>query len=346
MRQPVIRAFFMFLLPVLFVVVSGCSGDKAYRFSRNQLGTVVNITVIASEEKAREAAEKAFHEIERIENLMSPYRQGSDVSLINEKAGKVPIYIKDETFQLLKRSKEISAKTWGAFDITFAPLGEIWNYKSEHFVPPSLDRIIDKLRLVGHEKLLLHPGTSKVSFFMPGMKIGLGGIAKGYAVHRAMQVLIEQGVRASIVEEGGDLQVYGMKHGKKWRTGIMHPGKREIIAVLELDSGQSIATSGNYERFAQYKDKRYSHIIDPRTGKPADTGLVSVSVVSSDPVLSDALATALTVLGKDGVRALQGRFPGTEFILINDSYNIFATKGLKGALTPAQDGLGINWLVR
>lgn len=136
----------------------------------------------------------------------------------------------------------------------------------------------------------------KISFRRRGVKVGLGGIAKGYAVQRGIEVLREKGVAAAIVEEGGDLQVLGSKYGKAWLTGIRHPRKDDLLAALAMNDGEAIATSGDYERFASYGGRKYHHIIDPRTGKPS-ASLASVSVIAGDPVTADAYATALFVMG-------------------------------------------------
>jgi FAD:protein FMN transferase len=339
------RISILLFVSLMSLLVVSCKKDQVFTYRRHQLGTVVNLTIISSKKKADMAAQKAFDEIERIENLMSPYRDKSDVFRINRDAAVKSVLVSSETFSLLQRSNKIAIMTKGSFDITWAPLGKIWNYKRTMDSFPSKHQVVGELRKVGYEKLGLHPGTSKVSFFIPGMKIGLGGIAKGYAVSQAGKVLLEEDVTSFIVEEGGDLQVYGTKMGQKWRTGIMYPGEKKLIAILEMDSGDSIATSGNYERFIEYKGKKYSHILDPRTGYPADTGLLSVSVISKDPVLSDALATAITVMGKTDVDLVMELFPGISVILVDDNFQVFASPMLKGKLFLSDKKRSVHWIV-
>ena len=164
------------------------------------------------------------------------------------------------------------------------------------------------------------------------MKIGLGGIAKGYAVKRGIDILRKRGIRSAIVEEGGDLQVMGMKQGKRWVTGLRHPREQSLVLALKLDDGDSIATSGDYERFAMYKGRRYHHIMDPRTGFPA-SGFSSVSVVSSDPVVSDSYATAIFVMGPEQALEFLKKREDLEVILIDRKMNIIISKSLKKDIT-------------
>jgi len=318
------------LLPIMMLFIS-CR-EQVNRFSRPLLGTIINLTIISDESDAISAADEVFSEIERIEEAMSPYRDSSDVYRINRHAFRGPVPVSGETAALIRRSLDISAETGGAFDITFASLSGLWNFRKKPFVPPSAREVRARLHLVDYRRVVLDREKNTVRFASGGMKIGLGGIAKGYAVKRGIDILRKRGIRDAIVEEGGDLQVMGTKYGKRWVTGLRHPREESLVLALKLDDGDSIATSGDYERFAMYKGRRYHHIMDPRTGFPA-SGFSSVSVVSSDPVVSDSYATAIFVMGPERSREFLKKREDLKVILIDRNMNIFISQSLKKDVT-------------
>lgn len=274
-----------------------------YRYSRILLGTVINITIISdSEDKAVKTSEQAFMEIERIENLMSPYRTTADIYKLNKYAYKRSVKVSEETFSLIKKSYEISEITNGSYDITFASLSHIWNFKKKDFSPPS-EYIVNKLLpSFDYHNLILDPVNSAVEFRKKATKIGLGGIAKGYAIKKGIHVIRKAGIKNAILEAGGDVQVLGDKYNQDWKIGLRHPRKDDLILSIGLKDMDSIATSGDYERFRMYRGKRYHHILNPKTGFPAET-FSSVSVISKDPTDADIFATAFFVMGK--VRAIE-----------------------------------------
>ena len=325
---------------ILLLTIFSCK-DSIHRVSRPQLGTIVNLTIISDNETASEASSAVFNEIERIENLMSLYVSDSEISKINSNAGKKNTFVSKEIHKMIKKSVEISVLTNGAFDITFASIGNLWDFKNENFEPPLSSKINKKIHLVNFKNIQIN---NNYSIFLKkhGMKIGLGGIAKGYAVQRGVEVLQEKGVKSAIVEEGGDLQVLGTKYGKRWKTGLIHPRGRKLFLTIDLDNLDSIATSGDYERFIMYRGKRYSHIIDPRTGYPTNT-FASVSVVSKDPVLSDAYATALFVMGVDDAIKFLNFHKNISVVMIDIKMNIYISKQLKNRIKLLEERK-INWL--
>lgn len=325
----------LFVLPILlFAATTGCRKGELLTFNRPMLGTMITITMVAdSREAGVRASEEAFGEISRIEALMSPRQSESDVARLNRDGGRAPVAVSNETFALIEKSIEVSRRTDGAFDISFASIARLWDLGAPDFRPPGRPEIGRLLPLVDYRKLLLYPDSHRVSFALPGMKVGLGGIAKGYAIGRAVAALGRRGVRASIVDAGGDLQVTGDKFGEPWRVGLMHPRKKEIILAIAALDGDSLVTSGDYERFAIYQGERYHHILDPKTGFPA-RGLSSATVVCSDPVLADAYATALFVMGGVRAREFAREHAQIRAILIDQNLHIAASKELKGRITP------------
>jgi thiamine biosynthesis lipoprotein len=323
------------------VFILSCSGSVIH-MSKPQLGTIVNLTFIADQEAAPGIARDVFAEIERIENLMSPVRTASDVYRLNAGAGRGPVAVGAETFGLIKKSSEVSSETGGCFDITFASIARLWDYKNKNFSPPSREAVAGLLPLVNFRNVVMHPERRSISFARPGVKIGLGGIAKGYAVQRGVEVLRKRGVDSAIVEAGGDLQVMGNNRGKSWVTGLRHPRKNAILLAIELDDMDAVATSGDYERLVMRGDRRYHHIIDPRTGYPTDT-FSSVTVISKNAVLSDAYATAIFVMGLEGAREFLNRHAEIGVILADQQVNVYISQRLKDRIT-LLDKAKVEWL--
>jgi len=328
-------------LIILTTMITACR-ESIHQVSRPQLGTIINLTIIADDTTAARASSAAFDEIERIEKLMSPVSREGDVWRINTSAQFSPVTVSADTFLVLDAAQGVSRESGGAFDVSFASLAQLWNYKSEHFLPPREVAVRSMLPLVDYRNIILDASKRTIFFRRRGMKIGLGGIAKGYAVRRAMEVLKEKGVRNAIVEEGGDLLVVGSKYGKPWVTGLRHPREPELLLAIAMPDGESVATSGDYERFAEYQGKRYHHIIDPRTGYPAET-LASVSVLCNDPMLADVWATALFVMGRDAALKVLEKKRDISVILVDKDMGVTASRRLKENITLFVKG-DIRWI--
>ncbi len=334
------------LTPFLFLALTpfalfGCS-QVTHHVSRLHLGTVVNITIITdSHDHAAKAAEAAFVEISRIEMLMSPVLKG-DVFRINKEAEDHPVTVSDETFAVIHRAKEIWQETAGAFDITFASISKFWDFNRIPFIPPQKNIIQKYLYLVNSDNLLLDARNKTVKFAKKHMKIGLGGIAKGFAILRAIEILRAQSITNAIVEAGGDLMVIGSKGSEQWRVGLAHPRAQEILSIIDLSDGCAIATSGDYERFAMHRATRFHHILDPKTGFPANR-CISVSVICSDPVSADAYATAFFVLGKERAFEIIKKKGNLEAIIIEPDMRIYASESLKKRMHMLLD-MKINWI--
>lgn len=314
---------------LLLLILTGCNSKK-FSLSKPLLGTIVNITVYGERKTAVEAINTAFTEIERIQSLFSPYDNKTDLAMLNREGGQSMVKLVPEVFDLIKQSVEISNATEGAFDITFASLSKLWDFRLENFVPPSSHEIKEKLKYVGYKNILFHDATSEVGFRGKGVRADLGGIAKGYAILKAVEALQKHGISSGFVNAGGDIQVLGKNAGKSWVVGIKNPSDNGIIGTFALSGTDSVATSGAYERYREYNGKRYHHIIDPKSGYPADSGLISVSVICSDPVLADAYATAFFVMGLSRTSKFITENSGISVILIDDKEKIFVSKALEG----------------
>lgn len=281
------------------------------------MGTVVEVTVAhSSEEVAKEAIQAAFMEIERVERLFSSYESGSVVSKMNREAFRKPTQVNDEVMSLIKDAISIGKESGGAFDITIGKLIELWDFDHGGKVPEK--QILDDIvRKVGNNNLIIEDIYTKVGFNNDGIRLDLGGIAKGWAVDCAVEKLKALGIEAAIVDAGGDLRLVGVHPGKDhWRIGVQHPREPGRL-LLSFDlRDTAIVTSGDYERFFMAGDVKYHHILDPTTGEPA-RGCQSVTVIAATATEADACATAAFVLGPArGIDFLRSR-PGVRGLIVD-----------------------------
>jgi thiamine biosynthesis lipoprotein len=274
------------------------------------------------------AIDEAVGEVQRIEELLTEFSPTSQTSLINENAGIRPVFVDDEVFRLIKRCKDISELTQGAFDITCGLLKRLYNFKGGSFRPPEESALRAALGKTGSRKIQLTE-PNRVFLTRQGMHIAFGAIGKGYAADMVKRKLIQRGVTNGVINASGDLTTFGRRaDGSLWKVGIADPNDpTRLLFWIPLENA-SVATSGNYEQFFELNGIRYSHNIDPRTGMPV-RGIKSVTIVSSSAELSDALATAVTIMGVDvGLHFIE-QLPGTHCIIINDQNKIFTSRNLR-----------------
>lgn len=285
---------------------------------RKKMGSRFEVTVVhESEARATAALEAAYAEIDRIEALISSWRDDSETTLINRNAGVTPVSVSDELFQLIKRAQKVSRLTNGAFDITFAGAYHVWDFRADPPILPDPAAVEAALAHVGYRRLLLDEARRTVYLEDPEAKIGFGAIGKGYAANRAAALLKREGATGGVINAGGDLYVFGRReNGAQWSVAITDPRDRDhVFAWLPLDEG-AIVTSGDYEKFFIHNGKRYSHIIDPTTGRPVDH-LRSVTIICPDAELADALATSVFILGPEKGLDLVNRLKSVEALLID-----------------------------
>jgi thiamine biosynthesis lipoprotein len=296
------------------------------------MGTVIEITLLSEdEEAAKKATLQAFQEIKRIEQLMSPWIGSSDVTRLNRSAGKEWVKVSPETFDVIQRAQKISGFSEGAFDITIAPLTQLWRKAREKGVPPPPEEVKKILNLVNFRNLLIQ-SDGKAFLKKKGMAIDLGGIAKGYAVDRAFEILTSLGYKNLIVNAGGDLRTGGLKYYEPWSIGIQNPRSAEKVMATVSVSDSAIATSGDYEKFFFHQGKRYHHILNPNTGFPA-VGCQSVTILSKDGMTADGLATAVFVLGPEKGYALCQRLQDVQCFIVDREGMAVMTPGLKDRIS-------------
>jgi thiamine biosynthesis lipoprotein len=291
------------------------------------MGTLWTIEAVSPDgggvERTRQAVEAAYAELARIDQMMSEWKPASPISQVNAAAGKHPVAVPAELRDMILRSKAYTRESEGAFDITWRGMGRIWRFDDEFRVPSKEEVAVARRRI---DSRRIQVQGDEVYLPEAEMSIGLGGIAKGYAVDRAMQVLVDLGIRNALVNGGGDVVVRGSRLGQPWRLGIQHPRKEhgELLGALEL-RGQALVTSGDYERYQMANGIRYHHIIDPRTGWPASASM-SVTVISPTAELGVVLAKVLFILGPErGLRLAQAK--QTEALLIDSEGREHRTPG-------------------
>ncbi|MFA4888856.1 MAG: FAD:protein FMN transferase, partial [Candidatus Omnitrophota bacterium] len=296
---------------LVFISLTGCQNRQLYKDNRVLMGTFVE--VVSPDARAGEIV---FGEIKRIEGLLSKYGPQSEVSKLNALG---ELKVSPETFYIIKKSKEFSQASAGAFDITVAPLVGLWGFTDKKFRVPSEEEIKNILPLVGADKIVLQEDDSVVKFILSRMKIDLGAIAKGFALDCAAQKLKAAGIDSCLVNAGGQILAIGKKFQRPWVVAIKAPRSRGIAGKLELVD-KSISTSGDYQQYFQKGSKRYAHILDPKTGYPADSGVISVTVVAPDGLTADALSTAIFVLGEAKGRELAKKFAGVKVEITHAQY--------------------------
>lgn len=296
------------------------------------MGTRVSMRVwLDDPAKAKAAAAamtEAFNEIARIESIASEWQKDSELSRLNDAAGGEAMKVSPELFAILERSKEISEDTGGTFDVSFHSVGQLWKFKPGA-TPPSAEAIAAKLPFVNYRKIELDAQKSAARLAEAGMMVGLGAIAKGYAVDAASRLLNERGFEHHIVEGGGDTYARGSKGDKPWQIGVQHPGRGGAIGALPCGD-KAVVTSGNYMRYFEWEGRRYTHILDPQTGWPisAEKHPKSVTCVADNATDADAYCTALTIMGRSAALDFVAERPGLDVIVIDFDDSIHVSAGL------------------
>ncbi len=294
------------------------------------MGNNFTVTVVSEDEKfADENIEVAISEISRIEKLFTTFSDDSQTNKINQNAGIKPVKVDSEVFELIERSIGISKITQGAFDISYGSIDKIlWNFDRTMTQLPSTEEARRMVHLINYKNIILNHTDKSVFLKERGMRIGFGGIGKGYAAEMAKNILIQNQVKSGIINASGDLTAWGNQpNGKPWTIGIVNPDQpQNAFSYLEI-SGKAVATSGNYEKYILIDGKKYSHTIDPKTGLPI-TGIKSVTVISPNAEFADAMATPIAVMGIKAGLYLVDQIPDLYCIIIDDDNKIYTSKNI------------------
>jgi len=294
------------------------------------MGNRFEITVVGDDPLwVDKRIDDAVEEIKRIEKLFTTFDESSQTNLINRKAGIAPVKVDREMYDLIERSKKISTLTQGAFDITYGSIDKrLWNFDKTMTSLPDAQTAKKLVRLINYRNVILDEKNCTVFLKEKGMRIGFGGIGKGYAAEKAKSLLQQKGVKSGIINAAGDLTAWGHQpNGKPWTIGIADPNTtKQAFSFLEI-TNTSIATSGNYEKFILIDGKKYSHTIDPKTGLPV-RGIKSVTIICPNAEIADAMATPVMIMGiKTGLDMLN-QMKGVAGIIIDDNDKIYTTKNI------------------
>ena len=295
------------------------------------MGSDLRLTSWTTDEAAaRSAFDAVFAEFERLEGLMSTWRPSSDVVRINAAAGVQAVTVAAEVRDVLHQARQISEWTDGTFDVTFGALTDVWKFDHDQDdTVPTADAIRARLPLIDYRQIEIDDRAGTVFLRRKGMTIHLGGIGKGYAVDRARAILLRSGLRDFMIQAGGDLYVGGHKDGRPWRLGINDPRgpAGHSFATVDL-TDSTLSTSGDYARFFMRDGVRYHHILDPSTGQPARL-CRSVTIAADSPVLADAVAKGVFILGPEKGMALVERIPKLEAVIVTAKNAVLVSAGLK-----------------
>ncbi len=311
---------------VLLLLLAANSSAEWHKLEQNIMGTVIRVELFSENpEHAKQAIQTAMEEMHRIDRLMSSYKPSSNLSRINADAATKPVSVDPELFRLLEKSLYFSELTQGAFDITFASVGRHYDYRKG--IRPSDEQINKALKSINYRHIQLDRKTHTIRFAMPGVSIDLGGIAKGYAVDNAINLLINQGIKHAIVTAGGDSRIIGDKRGRPWMIGIRDPRKSRAVKGMIPLVDSALSTSGDYERYFVKNGEHFHHILKPDTGKSAKQ-LRSVTIIGPDATTTDALSTSVFVMGPKKGMQLVETMDGIEAVLIDQHDRMIYSSGL------------------
>lgn len=325
---------YLIVAVVLVALVAAANRPKRIEQSDFLMDTIVQIVVFDKNvRRGEEAVKEAYLEMARLESLLDRHNAASEVSQVNQAAGQKAVKVSGETMEVISRAISVGELSEGAFDITVAPLLHLWGFTTGDPRVPNEEELALALSRVDYRLIELDRAKNTVFLQENGAELDLGGIAKGFIIDKAADILFARGVASAYLDAGGDIRVIGSKpDGSAWRIGVRHPReRRQLIAVLELRDS-SVVTSGDYERFFLEDGIRYHHILNPQTGLPA-RDLISVTVVAADAFTADALSTAVFVLGRERGMALIESLPGVEALLVTKEEEILLSGGLEGKVT-------------
>ena len=316
------KVYFIIIILLFIWKNQGFSYDSISQ-TEIHMDTYVKIT-IKKISNSKIILKEAFKKIEKLENELSIFKPDSEISLLNKKGG---LNISKNIQGILHKSLKISQSTDGAFDITCKPLMDLYKKAEKRDFPPTLLEIKETLKLVSWEKIKIEGNFITLE---KGMELDPGGIAKGFIVDETVKFLKSKGVRNGLINAGGDVYCFGLNpKGKKWRIGIRNPKeKNKIIKIIEV-SEKGIVTSGDYERYMKIKGKKYSHIVNPKTGETVQNFPVSVTIIADDCTTADGLATGCFVLGAKKGTELINKIQGIEGFIIDGDMKIHKSKNFE-----------------
>lgn len=325
----------MFSVVAFAAVLAGCSGVERVMVARSYVGMGSQLRVsiwTADEAKASAAADHVAREFERLDNLLSVWRDGSDVVRLNQAAGVEPVPVSRETLDVLDAARQAGDWTGGKFDVTFGALTDIWKFDHDQDnVVPGREAIAARVPFVDYRAVRVDRAAGTAFIERKGMRVHLGGIGKGYAIDRAAALLRAEGFAHFLIQSGGDIYAAGTNDGQPWKLGIADPrGGHDAFAAVPI-SNATFSTSGDYERAFVANGVRYHHLLDPDSGEPA-RGCRSVTIVAARAIDADVLSTGVFILGPHDGLALIERRPDVEGVIVTSANEVLVSSGLKGRI--------------
>ncbi|MGM0471345.1 MAG: FAD:protein FMN transferase [Bacillota bacterium] len=333
MRKKIGLGLVIITLLVGLTVIRFNQQDKVEEYQTQQFLMDTVVTLKIKGDNAEKVGTQVVQRMREIADQATRYHQESIVTKINQQAGIKPVAVNQDIFKMITTAKKYGRLTDGAFDVTIAPVVELWGFGTEENQVPAQTKIEDRLELVDYQQIKIDQQQQTVMLAEQGMKLDLGGIAKGYIVDQAAKMLQEAGIKSALINAGGNIRTIGTKpNGSKWRIGIQHPRSQEesdsnYIDIVEV-AATNLVTSGDYERYFSEEGKRYHHILDPQTGYPA-RGLVSVTVISDSSFQADILSTALFILGFKRAKQYIKQHDNLEGMLVTPQLDIWRSPGFK-----------------
>lgn len=332
-KRPKIRcAYFLLQIIVLFVFYN-VNAQVSVKRDTVLMGSTFDITIVDRDSlSANKNINLVIDEIIRIENLISEWKPTSQVAEVNKNAGIKPVKVDKELFDLTKRALFFSEITNGAFDISIAAMDKIWRFDDSMNSLPSPEILLKAIEKVGYKNIELNDLERSIFLKLPGMKIGFGATGKGYAADKGKQLMQQLNVQAGIVNASGDMATWGAQPDKSpWRIGISNPSKKyQSLKIIKVTNA-AITTSGDYQKYVEFNNKRYSHIINPKTGMPT-AGLISVTVIGANAEKANGFSTSIMVLGYKKGFELLSNYPNYACLVITDKGKIKKSKNYKKVL--------------
>ncbi|MDS0524433.1 FAD:protein FMN transferase [Clostridium sp. SHJSY1] len=336
------KIIFILIISIVSILTCvSCSNNSKY-YEKSDIVMDTTVTLSAYGKNSKEAVEESFKRLEEINQMASTNISDSDVYKINNSSGIGYVKVHPEILKMIETSIEYSELSGGAFDITLGPIINLWGIGTENERLPSDREIKEKLSLVGYKNITINKDDSSIMLNNKGMSVDLGGIAKGFAADEVLKIYKEQNIENGLINLGGST-IYALgknKDSKEWSVGIKHPrseNANEYMGVISI-TNEALSTSGDYERYFIKDNKRYHHIIDPKTGYPSDNGAISDTVILSDDVsdkcmLTDILSTTVFILGQEkGLKLIEG-LQGTSCEITTSDNKVYTSEGFKGRIT-------------
>lgn len=322
--------FFILSCIVIIIPYFRARNKKAFTIREFYvLGTIIQLKVYGS--NGKKAIEEAVNRLNEIDDKMSVFKEYSEISMINQNSGISSVEVSEDTYFVVKQAIRYSEVSEGAFDPTIRPIVELWGIGRDKPRIPSEYEIRSKLKLVNYKDIIINDKDRTIKLRNEGQNIDLGGIAKGYAADEVKNILIKNNIKSALINLGGNIFALGKKQDKtQWQIGIQNPfGKRgEFVGFISIKN-KSVVTSGNYERYFIIEGKKFHHIIDPKTGYPSESRIVSSTIISDYSIDGDGLSTGVYIMGIDKSIKLIESLKGIDAVFITENKEIYLTSGIK-----------------